>query len=115
MDKEFSTEFCKYTFTEDEKKALASEMAQSVSSLQSAEDQKKAIMSDLKGQIDSLQAKVNSSATKLNNGYEMRQIKCEVVADYDAKLWTFIRTDNGEIAKERRMTQDDLQKRLDLG
>ena len=37
MDKEFSNEYIKHIFTEDEKKEIAMEIAQKVSELQSAE------------------------------------------------------------------------------
>ena len=113
MEKEFSNEYVKYVFSENEKKEIASEMAQKVSEQNQAEDDKKAIMSDLKSRIDRIQAEVNSAATKLNNGYEMRNIKCEVIRDYKRKVIQFMRTDNGEIAREKPMTADDLQMRME--
>jgi len=113
MEKEYSNEYVKYVFSEDEKKEIATELAQKVSDLNQAEDEKKAINSDLKSRIDGLQATVNGSATKLNNGYEMRSIKCEVVPDYELKVFRYIRTDTNEIAKERRMSSDDLQMELE--
>ena len=70
-------------------------------------------MADLKSRIDGLQAQVNLAATRLNNGYEMRQIKCEVVANYVDRVWQYFRTDNDELAKERRMTSDDLQMKIE--
>ena len=45
---EKSTEFVRHVFTEEEKKEIASELAQKVTELQTHEDQKKAVMSDLK-------------------------------------------------------------------
>lgn len=112
MEKEYSNEYCKYVLNEDEKKAIALTMAQKVSEVNQAEDDKKSVMSDFKSRIDGLSAEVNRSATLLNNGYEMRTIKCEVVPDYTLKVFKMIRTDNGEVAKERRMTSDDLQNQL---
>lgn len=112
MDKEFSNEYIKHIFTESEKAGIAIEMAQKVSELSSAEDNKKAVMSDFKSQIDLLQAKVNSAAIKLNNGYEMQNIKCEVVPDWDSKIWQYFRVDNESLVKEKPMSADDLQMRL---
>ena len=112
MEKKFENEFIKYTFTENEKKEIAIEMAQKVTNLQQAEDDKKAVASDFKSQIDGIQASVNSAATKLNNGYEMRSIKCEVVPNYDKKVWEYLRTDTGEQTKEKPMTANDLQMKL---
>ena len=112
MEKEFSNEFIKHEFTENEKKEIAVEMAQKVSELQQAEDNKKAIASDFKSQIDGIQANVNSAATKLNNGYEMRTIKCEVVPNWDKKVWEYWRIDTDTIAKTKPMTANDLQMKL---
>ena len=106
---DFSDEFVKHTFTADEKQAIAMEMAQKVSELQKTEDNKKAVMSDYKSQIDSFQASVNLAAIKLTNGYEMRAIQCEIVPNWDKKVWEFMRVDTGELAKTKQMSSDDLQ------
>ena len=113
MEKEFTNEYVKVIFTETEKREIAQEMAQKVSELQQAEDDKKAIMSDYKSRIDGLQANVNSAATKLNNGYEMRSIKCEIVPNWDNKKWEFWRTDTQEFLRDKPMSSDDLQMKLD--
>lgn len=112
MEKKFENEFIKCTFTENEKKEIAIEMAQKVANLQQAEDDKKAVASDFKSQIDGIQASVNSAATKLNNGYEMRTIKCEIVPNYNKKVWEYLRTDTGEKVIEKAMTANDLQMKL---
>ena len=111
-NKEFSNEFIEHTFTDDEKREIAIEMARKVSELQVAEDNKKAIMSEFKSKIDGIQANVNLSATKLNNGYEMRTIKCEVIPLWDKKVWEYRRVDNGEVAKEKQMSSNDLQMKI---
>lgn len=112
MEKQFSNEFIKHEFAEDEKKEIAIEMAQKVANLQQAEDDKKAVMSDYKSQIDGIQAGINSAATKLNNSYEMRTIKCEKTPDWKSKVWKYVRVDTGEMIKEKAMTADDLQMKL---
>jgi hypothetical protein len=109
----FSDEYVKYLFNEEEKREIASEMARKVSEHGQAEDDKKAIMADLKSRIDGLQAQINSSATKLNNGYEMRTVKCHVVPDYAMRVWRIYRLDTDEMVREKRMAADDLQMRLD--
>ena len=113
MEKEFSNEYIKHIFTDDEKKEIAMEMAQKVSELQSAEDDKKAVMSDFKSRIDLFQANVNSAATKLNNGYEMQTVKCEIIPDWNKKIWQYFRVDNEMLVKEKPMSTDDLQMKLD--
>ena len=112
MDKEYSNEYVKYSFSEDEKKEIAIEMARKITELEQLEKDKGAMAAEFKGKIDLAKAQAGGAATKLNNGYEMRQIKCEVVPDFALKIWKYVRTDTNEIAKERRMTSDDLQMQL---
>jgi hypothetical protein len=109
VEKEFTKEYVKYFFTEEERRDLATELAQKVSDQQIAEDEKKAIMSDLKSKIDSLAAQSNSLATRLNSGYEMRHIKCEVIKDFKNGRVQHMRTDTGEIVRDRKMTDEDRQ------
>lgn len=105
----YENEFIKYVFTEPEKKDIANEMAQRIVNLQQAEDDKKAIMSDYKSQIDGIQAGINSAATKMTSGYEMRSTKCQVIPNYPKKVWEYNRVDTGELVKEKNMTSNDLQ------
>lgn len=105
----YENEFIKYTFTDEEKKEIAAEMAQKIVNLQQAEDDKKAIMSDYKSQIDGIQAGINSAATKLTAGCEMRSTKCQVMPNYPKKVWEYIRVDTGLLVKEKNMTSNDLQ------
>ena len=111
-NKKYSMEYIKYILNEDEKKEIAITMAQKVTELNQAEDDKKSVVSDFKSRIDGLQAEVNRSATLLNNGYEMRNMKCEIISDYDAKVFRYVRTDNGETIKERKMKSEDLQRKV---
>ena len=111
---EKSTEFIKYTFTEDEKKEIASVLAQKVTELQSHEDQKKAVMSDLKSQIDGTQAKVNNLAVKLNNGYEMRNEVCDVEMDAESRMVYFYLEGTRELVKERPMRPEELQYKMEM-
>jgi hypothetical protein len=112
-EQKFTDEYVKYIFTEDEKRDIASEMARKVSELQSADDRKKAIASQIKSEMDALQAEVNFKAGLLNNGYEMRRVKCEMRPDWDNKEWLIIRQDTFDIVKTKRMTPDELQMRVD--
>jgi len=112
--KEIKKESCKYVFTAEEKAELAAEMAQGVAELREKEDDKKAVMSDFKSAIDTLSARTNGLAGKLNNGFEMRQIECEVVRDYPNHLIQYIRTDTGECVRTKKMSQEDLEMGLPM-
>jgi hypothetical protein len=108
-EKEFCNEYCKYSFTKEEIDEMSAEMARLVSDLETAEDEKKAVMSDFKGKIDSLTATIRQAAGEINNGYEMRNIKCEVIRDHEKGKIMHMRTDNGEIVRTKKMTDDDRQ------
>lgn len=105
----YENEFVKYVFTEAEQKDIAAAMAQKVVALQQAEDDLKAIKSDYKSQIDGIQAGINSAATKMTSGYEMRSVKCQIVPDFPNKVWQYIRVDNGVVVRVKDMSVDDLQ------
>jgi hypothetical protein len=113
MEKRFENEFVKYTFTDNEKKDIATDMAQKIVTLQQVDDNLKAIKSDFKSQIDGIQAGINLAATKMNNGYEMRSVKCEVVPNWKKKVWEYINVDTGLMVKEKGMTSNDLQMKLE--
>lgn len=113
-DGEIKKEYCKYVFDENEKKEIAGDMARQIADKFRVEAEKKAVVSDFKSQIEALESSIGNAATKLNNGYEMRNIDCKVVADYDAKLWKFYRLDTGELVRQRKMTADDLQRTLEI-
>ena len=110
--KEHSYEYIKHTFDEEEKRAIASNMAETVGNRQGAKDEKKAIVSEFKSKIDKMTAEISLAAARLRTGYVMRNVKCEVDRDYKARVIRFYRTDNGDLGKERTMTTDELQKGL---
>jgi predicted phage-related endonuclease len=106
---EIKKELCKYEFSEEEKRELAMEMAKTVGELDQKTLEKKAIMSDLKSQIDSLDAQVKSLASKLNTGYEHRNMNCRVERDVPSRTVYYYRVDTDKLVKTRPMTQDELQ------
>lgn len=108
-----TTELLRYDFTDDEKKELASEMAQAITDLNTAENDKKAVMSDYKSKIDAFSAKASNIAGKLQSGWEMRNIDCRVEKDYRKRIAKIYREDTGEFVKERRIPDDECQMNLE--
>ena len=109
-EKEYSTESVKHTFTEDEKRDIAIEMARKVAELNQAEDDKKAVMSDLKSRIDTITAQINGAAGKLNAGFEYRTVNCEVDRDYSQRKIIYWYDET--VVKEKPMSSDDLQLKI---
>lgn len=109
----YSTECLKHIFTEDEKEELAAEMARKVIDLKQLEDYKKAFIADFSSRIERTKAQIHNAATKLNDGYEMRSIKCEIRMDYTKKIVQFLDIETKEILKERMMRDDEMQMEME--
>lgn len=109
---EHTYEFAKYVFNDEEKAGIAEKMAHMVEEAGDLEDQKKAVTKDFDGRIQAAKNTVSSCAQKLNSGYEMRDIQCEVRRDYERKVVEYIREDTGEIARSRSMSSVELQQEL---
>jgi hypothetical protein len=108
------TEFLKYIFTDEEKKELAERMAHSVIEKNEAEESMKAAASQFKSTIDRAKADISSCASKINNGYEMRNVDCVKEMNYKENSVTIIRLDLQEVVKVRAMTADERQEELGL-
>jgi hypothetical protein len=112
-EKEFNFQYCKYTFSVTEKAEMSSEMAQKVARLERTEDELKTVKAQFKSETEQLARDISTTAEKLNSGYEMRNIKCEVIRDYREGIVEYVRTDTGEIAKSRKMRDDERQMQID--
>jgi len=115
MSDQFNTseELCKYQFTEKEKQDLAMQIAESLNKLREVKTLKKAATSEFTSRIDALSAEINSLATKVKDGYELRSMLCKIIKDYDDKKVIYRRKDNNEIIKTREMAESELQLNLD--
>ena len=110
---EYCTQWCKYKFNEDEMRKIAETLAHKTQDLEMIEEEKKAVVSAFKERIDRVSAEQRAAARKYKNGYEMRNIECEVQRDYDAGVIRYIRTDTGEVASEVQMTMAERQLTLE--
>lgn len=94
-------------------KDLAKELAYETRTLEETEDQKKSVVSDFTNTITGVKAKISGLANKVNNGYEFRNIDCEISFNNpEAGQKTIIRIDTGEIVKIEDMTQSERQENL---
>lgn len=110
---EYSTIWCKYKFSEEELRKIAETLAMKTQELAEIEEEKKAVASAFKERGDRVSAEQRSAARKYKDGYEMRNIECEVRRDYDAGIIRYIRTDTGEIAQETQMSMAERQLTLE--
>ena len=112
--REVAEEFCKYEFSEKEKREIADMLAGKITEFKELEDRKKAMMSDIKGIMDSVSLTINKSARQIKDGYETRYINCYVNKNFDTKKVEYERVDTGEIVRTREMTEEDMQTKMSL-
>lgn len=110
-----TTEWLKYEFSEDELKEFAKKLAYETRELMENEETKKSVMSDFKSKIESSKEKISKLSNLINNGYEYRNIDCEVQLNSpEDGQKTIIRKDTGEVVKSLSMTEEEKQEKLNF-
>lgn len=115
MDKHIKTtrEFLKYVFTEQEIHEQGLELARVNQQVETLREEKKAVVSNYKAKIDRAETDMNVLSSNINNGYEYRNIECQVHLNTpNTGLKTVLRTDTGEIVRKEAMTPEELQYEL---
>ena len=109
---ETKTKYIKHVFSEDEKRDLATDLAQKIMSKNSLELKKKEVAAQIKAEIDATESLISKLSTHYNQGYTFMDIKCRVERDYENKQVHYFRLGTGEHVESRAMTQDELQQEL---
>lgn len=73
------------------------------------------VKSEFKSKIEKCEAEQNRIATLLNNGYEYRDVECEVVSYFTDGVVRVVRLDTGDTVEERAMTELERQRELPMG
>jgi hypothetical protein len=107
-------QFLKVTFSEEEKTGMGSELARLIREKAEVEEQLKSVATDLRGQIMALGGKINTFAEKIRSGYEMANVSCTVKKDYKKGIVKTFRNDTGELVKERPMSDEEKQMKMEL-
>ena len=102
-------EYLKYTFTEEELREKAREMARSVAEAERAEDEGKSFKKQIDSRVAQAQAQIRICSENIRSGYEFRNIECDKVIDYRKGICTVVRLDTGEIVHERPLRPDEAQ------
>lgn len=105
--------YLKYTFTRDEKEAISDSLARNISDLKQKQLAKKEVVKSLDSEIAAFETEVSNLATKVKDGYEYRNIDCEMVFDIETRMKTVYRMDDETVVERLPMTADELQQ--DLG
>ena len=115
MRTETVTEYLKYDFSEQELKDKAKQLAHEFRQKEEAELESKEGMSLFKSRIDAHKANVSRLSNHINNGYEYRNIECDVL--YNTPLdgqKTIVRKDTREIIRMEEMQPEEFQESLAL-
>jgi hypothetical protein len=106
--------YLKYTFTREEKEGLSDELARNVNDLKQKQLHKKEMVKSLDSGIAALETSISGLATRVKDGYEFRDIECEMVFDYESRMKIVTRLDDKTEVEKEPMTADELQRKLPL-
>jgi hypothetical protein len=105
--------YLRCTFTESEMSDLAATMADKTQELKRIDANAKAAAAQFKSDKEAAQNAIDNAARKYRDGYEMRDVECEETLDFESGVVRYWRTDNGDLAQERKMSNEERQMRLD--
>lgn len=100
--------------TGDEKIEIGQALAREAQDLEDAIARKKEVGAQMTADVEAHRAQVNRKSQLLNNGYEIRDVKCVETCDFATGIATVVRKDTGEVARRREMREDELQRELPL-
>lgn len=108
----------KHEFTREETAELTAGLTKGLRNISELQEQKKALGAEYSAKIKTQQAAISEIANKLDSGFEMKEMACEVDFDYPARMKRFYALkDNGKrggISKEEPMSEIDLQIQLPI-
>jgi len=100
--------------TEGEERQLGKDLARARHLLGASTDAKAEAVSQFKAEIEKMEAEMNRLAALINNGYEYRDVECEVISNYRDGQITVLRVDTGEEVEARAMNEAERQMGLPL-
>lgn len=105
----------RYRFSDSEIVEMARKQAELGEMVASLDEQKRSVAAKFKAEIEKHECDRSDLGRKITNGYESRDIECDVfVNDPAVGLATVIRTDTGEQVEVRPMTEHEKQMEMPL-
>jgi formate-dependent nitrite reductase cytochrome c552 subunit len=106
-------EYLRYTFSEDETKAIAKELALAVTRKTRAEEEQKYAQAQFKTRIEAEIDVIGRLSNNINMGWDMREVDCSVhFHKPNEGFKTIVRLDTGEVVREDKMQRSELQENL---
>lgn len=104
-------EAIKFTYGSTDLQEMGAKLARENQNVYDLEARKKEIDADLASQIKAANGRVSDITTRLNNGYEMREVEVMVLYDTPrAGLKRVLRIDTNEALREEAMTLAEMQR-----
>jgi plasmid maintenance system antidote protein VapI len=104
-------EAVKFTFGPVDIQELGQKLARETQNVYDLERQKKEIDTDMAAQIKGANNRVAEVTTKLNNGFELREVEVLVIYDEPRPgIKRIVRIDTNEQLREEAMTLDEMQR-----
>jgi len=105
-----TSEFLRYDFTPVEFMEHARVLGRLNQELARSEERKKSVTAELAADVKRHQDEVSNQSQLVSNGYEYRDIKCEIQYHVPEKgKKTIVRLDNGEVVRVAFMTGLEMQ------
>lgn len=98
-----------HKFSSEEMAQIAKDITDHLGRKDELEERLKSIKADYKAQAEQLDAELRNLTRKHRSGYEMREVRCDIVRDVDRGIVQFVRQDTKEIVSERPMTSEERQ------
>ena len=92
---------------------IALTMADKTQELKRIDANAKAAAAQFKSDKEAAQNEIDNAARRYRDGYEMRDVECEETVDFESGVVRYWRCDNGDLAQERKLTNEERQMRLD--
>lgn len=107
--------YLRVDFTREELEQFGKEMARSSAARDEAVEGKKAATAQFSEKIARAEMEIAAAARKINQGYEFRNVECQVRLDKPQKgMAIVIRLDTGAEVERREITSDEKQRELPL-
>lgn len=104
----------KYKFTVEEKKQMASDLAQKQIDKSIVEDEKKSVMAGYKDRIDRFNWEINKLSRNVVDGYEIRDFECRIVKDFKAHVKKYICIHSKKLIDTRPLDPMDYQREMEI-
>lgn len=104
-------EAIKFTFGATDFQELGQKLARETQNVYDLEARKKEFDADLAAQIKAANGRVSDTTTRLNNGYEMREVEVLVLMDEPKQgMKRVVRVDTNEHLRDEAMTLEEMQR-----